>query len=122
MLFPLSFGYPLDLINGVTIVSLMNFFVKHFLKFPIDPYHNHHTGYKFVCTPGGVKDDNYRYDDSKVDTTWDGIWWAEGNIDSEGWTTEFKIPFGCTISLHLLVKYAKIISLVSGLRSKLLGW
>lgn len=63
------------------------------ISFYIDPYHDHRTGYKFVCTPGGVKDDNYRYDDSKVDTTWDGIWWAEGNIDSEGWTAEFKIPF-----------------------------
>ena len=59
----------------------------------IDPYHDHRTGYKFATTPGGVKDDNYRYDDSKVDTTWDGIWWAEGNIDSLGWTAEFKIPF-----------------------------
>ena len=68
-------------------------FYSDVISFFIDPYHDHRTGYKFVCTPGGVKDDNYRYNDSEVDLTWEGVWWVEGNIDSEGWTAEFKIPF-----------------------------
>jgi len=70
-----------------------NAFDSDVISFFIDPYHDHRTGYKFVCTPGGVKDDNYRYDDSKVDSSWEGVWWAEGNIDDLGWTAEFKIPF-----------------------------
>ena len=68
-------------------------FYSDVISFFIDPYHDHRTGYKFVCTPSGVKDDNYRYNDSKVDFTWEGVWWVEGNIDNEGWTAEFKIPF-----------------------------
>ena len=67
-----------------------NAFDSDVISFFIDPYHDHRTGYKFVCTPGGVKDDNYRYDDSKVDSSWEGVWWAEGNIDDLGWTAEFQ--------------------------------
>ncbi|HIE29261.1 TPA: glycosyltransferase [Candidatus Poribacteria bacterium] len=48
---------------------------------------------EIAISPGGVKNDSYRYDDSKVDFSWEGIWWAQGHIDELGWTAEFKIPF-----------------------------
>lgn len=82
---------PENIVNRISRRG--NAFDSDVISFFIDPYHDHRTGYKFVCTPGGVKDDNYRYDDSKVDPSWEGVWWAEGNIDDLGWTAEFKIPF-----------------------------
>ena len=74
------------------------------IKVILDPYHDHRTGYSFEISPGGVKADSYRYDDSKRDWSWEGIWWGEGHIDEavhevtaerseQGWTAEFKIPF-----------------------------
>ncbi|MDE0686445.1 MAG: DUF5916 domain-containing protein [Candidatus Poribacteria bacterium] len=82
---------PENIVNRISRRG--NAFDSDVISFFIDPYHDHRTGYKFVCTPGGVKDDNYRYDDSKADSSWEGVWWAEGNIDDLGWTAEFKIPF-----------------------------
>jgi hypothetical protein len=63
------------------------------ISFFIDPHHDHRTGYKFATTPGGVQNDDYRYEDTRRDTNWQGIWWVETQIDELGWTAEFKIPF-----------------------------
>ena len=63
------------------------------ISFFIDPHHDHRTGYKFATTPGGVQNDDYRYEDTRRDSNWRGIWWVEAVIDELGWTAEFKIPF-----------------------------
>ena len=63
------------------------------ISFFIDPHHDHRTGYKFATTPGGVQNDGYRYEDTRRDGNWHGIWWVEARIDELGWTAEFKIPF-----------------------------
>ena len=63
------------------------------ISFFLDSYHDHRTGYYFATSPSGIQTDAYRYDDSKADFSWRGIWWAEGHIDELGWTAEFKIPF-----------------------------
>lgn len=63
------------------------------ISFFMDPHHDHRTGYKFATTPGGVQSDSYRYDDVRSDSSWVGIWWVETQIDEQGWTAEFKIPF-----------------------------
>ena len=68
-------------------------FPSDFISFFIDPHHDHRTGYTFATTPGGIQSDGYRYDDSNSDRNWRGIWWVEAQIDSAGWTAEFKIPF-----------------------------
>ena len=63
------------------------------ISFFIDPHHDHRTGYKFATTPSGIQNDDYRYEDTRRDSNWRGIWWVEATIDELGWTAEFKIPF-----------------------------
>jgi hypothetical protein len=62
------------------------------LKIMIDSYHDRRTGYEFAVNPAGVKRDYYTYDDSREDITWDAVWDVATQIDSLGWTAEFRIP------------------------------
>ncbi|MCZ6676745.1 MAG: DUF5916 domain-containing protein [Candidatus Poribacteria bacterium] len=70
-----------------------NIYDSDVISFFMDPHHDHRTGYKFATTPGGVQSDAYRFDDIRSDSSWRGIWWLETQIDEQGWTSEFKIPF-----------------------------
>jgi hypothetical protein len=58
----------------------------------VDSYHDRRTGYEFVVNPVGVKADYAIYDDGNEDGAWDGIWDAATQIDSLGWTAEYRIP------------------------------
>ena len=62
------------------------------LKIMIDSYHDRRTGYEFAVNPAGVKRDFAVYDDGNEDDAWDGVWEAGTQIDSLGWTAEFRIP------------------------------
>ncbi|MDD2476270.1 MAG: DUF5916 domain-containing protein [Dysgonamonadaceae bacterium] len=64
----------------------------HLMLF-FDSYHDRRTGYKFVVSPTGVQADELRYDDTKRDANWNGIWYSEGSVDENGWYAEIKIPF-----------------------------
>lgn len=59
----------------------------------IDSYHDHRTGYKLVVSPTGVQVDELRYDDIKRDNNWNGVWYSEGSVDTNGWYAEVKVPF-----------------------------
>lgn len=63
------------------------------LKLVIDSYHDKRTAYQFITNPAGVKRDFYVYNDNTEDATWDAVWDVATNIDSLGWTAEFRIPF-----------------------------
>ncbi len=82
---------PKKVINRITRRG--DVYESDVIAFFLDPHHDHRTGYKFATTPGGVQSDNYRYEDTRRDSNWKGIWWVEGTIDALGWTAEFKIPF-----------------------------
>jgi hypothetical protein len=62
------------------------------LKIIIDSYHDRRTGYEFAVNPAGVKRDMAVYDDGNEDEAWDGVWEVGTQIDSLGWTAEFRIP------------------------------
>ena len=62
------------------------------LKIIIDSYHDRRTGYEFAVNPAGVKRDYAIYDDGNEDDAWDGVWEAGAQVDSLGWTAEFRIP------------------------------
>src|SRR6266581_3346673 len=62
------------------------------IKIVIDSYHDRRTGYEFAVNPGGVKRDYAIYDDNNEDETWDGVWEVATQVDSLGWTAEFRIP------------------------------
>lgn len=62
------------------------------LKIVIDSYHDRRTGYEFAVNPAGVRRDYAVYGDIQEDGAWDGVWEAGTQIDSLGWTAEFRIP------------------------------
>ncbi|MEP6620270.1 MAG: DUF5916 domain-containing protein [bacterium] len=63
------------------------------LKVMIDSYNDKRSGFEFAVNPAGVKRDYAMYNDNNEDQNWDGIWEAGTQIDSLGWTAEFRIPF-----------------------------
>jgi hypothetical protein len=58
----------------------------------IDSYHDRRTGYEFGVNAAGVKMDQSIYDDGNEDRAWDAVWDVATQIDSLGWTAEFRIP------------------------------
>src|SRR5438477_11281504 len=62
------------------------------IKIVIDSYHDRRTGYEFAVNPAGVKRDYVIYNDNQEDETWDGVWEVATQVDSLGWTAEFRIP------------------------------
>ncbi len=58
----------------------------------IDSYHDRRTGFEFSVNPAGVKSDYAIYNDGNEDVAWDGVWDAATQVDSLGWTVEYRIP------------------------------
>src|SRR5256886_293091 len=62
------------------------------LKIMVDSYHDRRSGFEFAVNPAGVKRDYAMYNDSQEDDAWDAVWDAATQVDSLGWTAEFRIP------------------------------
>jgi Domain of unknown function (DUF5916)/Carbohydrate family 9 binding domain-like len=58
----------------------------------VDSYHDKRTGYEFGVNAAGVKMDQAIYDDGNEDGAWDAVWDVATQVDSLGWTAEFRIP------------------------------
>jgi hypothetical protein len=58
----------------------------------LDPYHDRRSGFEFVVNPVGVKADVAIYNDGEEDGAWDAVWDVATQIDSLGWTAEYRIP------------------------------
>jgi hypothetical protein len=58
----------------------------------VDSYHDKRTGYEFGVNASGVKMDQAIYDDGNEDGAWDAVWDVATQIDSAGWTAEFRLP------------------------------
>jgi hypothetical protein len=63
-----------------------------YFEFSLDPNFDRSTGYTFRVTAANVQRDQYNYDDTSSDGSWDGIWESEVTIDGEGWIAEVRIP------------------------------
>lgn len=63
-----------------------------YFEFSLDPNFDRSTGYSFRVTAAGVQRDQYNYDDTRSDGSWDGIWESAVSIDEEGWIAEVRIP------------------------------
>ena len=59
----------------------------------IDSYHDHRTAFEFGLNAAGVKQDLRRFDDNNADFDWNAMWDGAVNIDDQGWSAEFAIPF-----------------------------
>jgi hypothetical protein len=62
------------------------------LKIMVDSYHDRRSGFEFAVNPAGVKRDYAMYNDGQEDDAWDAVWDVGTQIDSLGWTAEFRIP------------------------------
>ncbi|MBL0938422.1 MAG: carbohydrate binding family 9 domain-containing protein [Gemmatimonadaceae bacterium] len=58
----------------------------------IDSYNDKRTGYMFRLTPAGTMSDGYVFNDGNEDWGWNAVWEGAAQIDSLGWTAEFRIP------------------------------
>jgi hypothetical protein len=58
----------------------------------IDSYHDHRTAFRFSVNPDGVEKDVIHTNDVIEDLSWDAVWHAGTQVDSLGWTAEYKIP------------------------------
>lgn len=59
----------------------------------IDSNHDLTTAFSFTITAAGVKGEEFISNNGAFwDATWNPIWYAETNIDEEGWTAEIRIP------------------------------
>ena len=59
----------------------------------VDSYFDRRTAFHFQVNPVGVKQDIYRFDDTREDSGWDAVWDVSTSIDEKGWTAEFRIPY-----------------------------
>ncbi len=59
----------------------------------VDSRHDYRSGFSFGLNPVGVQADGAWLNDTDYDGSWDGVWEGASTIDSEGWTSEFRIPF-----------------------------
>jgi hypothetical protein len=63
------------------------------IRVMVDSYHDKRTGWAFMLNPASVQRDLAITNDGDEDITWDGVWAGKSQIDSLGWTAEFRIPF-----------------------------
>ena len=59
----------------------------------LDTRFDRRSGFSFGVNPRGIKVDGTWTDDVDFDTAWNGVWTAGVQVDSLGWTAEFRIPF-----------------------------
>ncbi|CAN5654573.1 hypothetical protein BH23GEM6_BH23GEM6_12050 [soil metagenome] len=58
----------------------------------VDSYHDRRTAFRFSVNPRGVQRDVYMFNDGNEDGSWDAVWQGATQIDSLGWTAEYRIP------------------------------
>jgi hypothetical protein len=58
----------------------------------LDPYLDRRNGYRFEVNANGVRWDGLFQNIDDVEGNWEGIWEARSATDSQGWTTELRIP------------------------------
>jgi hypothetical protein len=63
-----------------------------YFEVSLDPDLDRRTGYRFRVTAAGVQIDDYLFDDTKEDRSWDAVWQSGVRRDGQGWTAEMRIP------------------------------
>lgn len=59
----------------------------------LDPHYDRRSGYYFGVSAAGNQYDGVLYNDKWDDESWDAVWESCVNINSKGWSCEFRIPF-----------------------------
>lgn len=66
---------------------------SEWIKVVIDGFRDRRSALQFMVNPAGVKRDATVYSDVAEDIAWDGVWDAVTQVDADGWSAEFAIPF-----------------------------
>jgi hypothetical protein len=66
---------------------------SEWIKVVIDGFRDRRSAVQFMVNPAGVKRDASVYSDINEDMAWDGVWDVGVQVDAEGWSAEFAIPF-----------------------------
>ncbi len=86
-------------------------FEGDWVEFNFDSYHDQRSAFSFNISAAGVKGDEFVSNNgNNWDASWNPIWYAKTNIDSKGWTAEFKIPLS-------QFKFGKLDEQIWGLQS-----
>jgi hypothetical protein len=64
----------------------------------LDPFQDKRNAYIFIVNSKGARSEGFATGQT-YSLAWDGIWEAKSRLDSEGWTTEIRLPFK-TISFN----------------------
>jgi hypothetical protein len=59
----------------------------------LDPHYDRRSGYYFGVSAAGNQYDGVLFNDKWDDDSWDAVWESSVNINGEGWSCEFRIPF-----------------------------
>jgi hypothetical protein len=59
----------------------------------LDPRHDHLTGYLFQTNPSSWQGDMSLFDDDNADRDYNSNWEVRSQVNAQGWTAEFRIPF-----------------------------
>ncbi|MBN1293597.1 MAG: carbohydrate binding family 9 domain-containing protein, partial [Candidatus Latescibacteria bacterium] len=59
----------------------------------LDTYSNKRTGWYFCINPNGAKLDAVVTGFKEFSTDWDGVWYGEAKMLTDGWSAEISIPF-----------------------------
>ncbi|MDA3885980.1 MAG: DUF5916 domain-containing protein, partial [Candidatus Delongbacteria bacterium] len=69
-------------------------FGTDWIEVDIDSYNDKRTAFSFNSTTCGSQGDEYvTGNGNSWDSSWSPVWFNQSQVDSLGWTTEFKIPF-----------------------------
>jgi hypothetical protein len=63
-----------------------------YFEVSLDPDLDRRSGYRFRVTAAGVQIDDYLFNDTSEDRTWDAVWQSEVAHDAQGWNVEMRIP------------------------------
>lgn len=58
----------------------------------LDSYADRRTAFVFGVNPRGVQRDYMITNDAEENARWDAVWQVATQLDSLGWTAEFRIP------------------------------
>jgi len=59
----------------------------------LDSNRDGRTAFSFSVNPRGIRSDELLFGDTRRDPEWNAVWDAAAQVDSLGWTAEFRIPF-----------------------------
>lgn len=63
-------------------------------KVVLDTYNDKRNGYLFITNPNAARFDALIQDNGQqVNESWNGVWDVKTQINAEGWSAEFRIPF-----------------------------